>query len=385
MSNKRQIAVLALLGAGAALAQDVPLEGRVSINLGKDSPVALAGMSTGDSHSSARGAALVLDLHMALTLRNTGAGRIHGVALCVVSQEVTVGGKGSVSIPSLNIGPGESFPVRIDMQLMRPTQASGGPLVEVNLDGVLFEDLSCYGPDRLNSCRTMTAWEMEAQRDRGHFKRILAQAGPAGLRQAMIESLGRQAARPQLDVRVLRAPAVTSAALGPIHVEQFAFLEFPDSPVEPLEGWTQVAGNEARAPRVQVRNRSAESVKYVELGWLVSDPDGRHCLAASLPAADPSLYLPAGKTAQVEQDTALRFTRGGQPVGIRGAVGFVSRVQFSSGKLWVPTRADLERSAAVLGRGSLINVLPASAEEQRLDDLYVKRGLDALVRELGKY
>jgi hypothetical protein len=224
----------------------------------------------------------------------------------------------------------------------------------------------------------MTAWEMEAQRDRDHFKRILAQGGANGLRQAMIESLGRQAARPQLDVRVLRAPAVTSNALGPVHTEQFAFLEFPDSPIEPLEGWAQVAGNEARAPSIEVRNRSARAIKYVELGWLVSDSGGRQYLAASLPAADPALYLPAGKTARVEQDTSLRFTRGGQPVGVRGAAGFVSRVQFADGKVWVPSRADLER-------GSLVKVLPASAEEQRLDDIYLKRGIDALERELGKY
>jgi hypothetical protein len=378
MSNKWRVAWLAALGAGVALAQDVPLDGRININLGKDSPVALAGMSTGDSHSSSRGAALVLDLHMSLTLRNTGTARIHGVALRVVSQEVTVGGKGSVSIPSLNIGPGESFPVRIDMQLMRPTQAAGGPLVDVNLDGVLFEDLSCSGQDRLNSCRTMTAWEMEARRDREHFKRVLAQGGPQGLRQAMIESLGRQSARPQLDVRVQRGPAVTSAALGPVREEQFAFLQFPDSPVEPLQGWAQVAGNEARAPRIEVRNRSGASIKYVELGWLVSDTGGRQYLAASLPAADPALYLPAGKTAHVEQDTALRFTRGGQPVGIQGATGFVSRVQFADGKVWVPSRADLDRF-------SLAKVLPASAEEQRLNDIYLKRGLEALERELGKY
>jgi hypothetical protein len=65
-------------------------------------------------------------------------------------------------------------------------------------------------------------------------------------------------------------------------------------------------------------------------------------------------------------------------VSIRGATGFVSRVQFADGKVWVPSRADLERF-------SLTRVLPASAEEQRLDDIYVKRGLEALVRELGKY
>jgi len=116
----------------------------------------------------------------------------------------------------------------------------------------------------------------------------------------------------------------------------------------------------------------------VELGWLVSDPGGQQYLAASLPASDPSLYLPAGKTASVEQDTILRFTRRGQPVNIQGAVGFVSRVQFADGKLWVPSRADL-------AQGPLAKVLPPSAEEQRLDDLYVKRGLDALIQELKKY
>ena len=79
---------------------------------------------------------------MSLTLRNTSRDRIHGVTLRVVAQEVTLGGKGSVTYPSLNVGPGEAFPVRIDMQLMRPSQVAGGPLVQVDLDGVLFQDLS---------------------------------------------------------------------------------------------------------------------------------------------------------------------------------------------------------------------------------------------------
>ena len=102
-------------------------------------------MISDQSRTTARGAALVLDLHMTLTFRNTSANRIHGVTLRVVSQEVTLGGRGSVTIPSLNIGPGEAFPVRIDMQLVRPTQMAGGPLVEVDLDGVLYQDLSFYG------------------------------------------------------------------------------------------------------------------------------------------------------------------------------------------------------------------------------------------------
>jgi len=376
-----RLAILGFLGAAALLAQDVPLDPRssISINFAKDSPVAVLNVATGESRAMARGAALVLDLHMSLTLRNLSGSRIHGVTLRVVAQEVTLGGKGSVAYPSLNVGPGEAFPVRIDMQLVRPTQAAAGPLVEVNLDGVLFQDLSFYGDDRLNSRRTMTAWEKEAQRDRDHFKRVLAQSGPDGLRHEMIESLSRQAERPQLDVRVARGgPAVSSTAAGSEHTEQFAFLKFPDAPVEPVEGSAQLAGNEVRAPHIQVRNKSDQAIKYVELGWLVRDQKGQQYMAASLPAADPVLYLPPGSTARVLQETELKFSRSGQPVTIQGMTGFVSEVEFAGGKVWVPSRQNLEQA-------QLLKVLPPSNEEQRLSDLYRTKGIAALIEELKKF
>jgi len=177
------LAVVVLLSAGTLLAQDAPLPpGSVNVNLPANSPLGLISTSVSDSRTTARGAALMLDLHMSLTLRNSSQNRIHGVTLRVVSQEVTLGGKGWVTYPSLNVGPGEAFPVRIDMQLMRPSPVMAGTLVQVDLDGVLFQDLSFFGPDRLNSRRTMTASEMEAQRDRDHYKRILAEGGKPGLK-----------------------------------------------------------------------------------------------------------------------------------------------------------------------------------------------------------
>lgn len=370
-----------LLGSLGLWAQDIPLDPRnsVKINLPQDSPVTLLSMTMGESRATARGAALVLDLHMSLTLRNASPSRIHGVTLRVVSQEVAVGGKASVAVPSLNVGPGEAFPLRIDLQLMRPTQAAGGPLVQVDLDGVLFQDLSFYGPDRLHSRRTLTAWEMEAQRDREHFKRVLAQSGPEGLRQEMLASLAREADRPRLDVRVVRHRAVGTLAAGLAErTAQFAFLNFPDSPVQPVEGWAEVLGNEARSPRIEVKNRSPRAVKYVELGWLVTDSKGQQYMAASLPASDPDLYLPPGKSARVLQDTELRFTRDGEPVNVQKMTGFVSQVEFSDGKIWVPNRQNLERSA-------LLPVVAPSAEEQRLTELYSRKGLQALIQELKKY
>jgi hypothetical protein len=374
-----RLLVLGILSAAALLAQDAPLPGgSVSFPLPNDSPVASLGFSTGESRATARGAAMVLDLHLSVPLRNISNKRIRGITLRVVSQDVTLGGQASVSMTSLNVGPGEVVPVRIDRPLIRPTQVAGGPLVEIYLDGVLFQDLSFYGPDRLNSRRTMTAWEMEAQRDRDYFKRVLAASGREGLKREMVDSLARQAA-PQLEVRLLRAPAVTSTAIAQSeHTEKFAFLTMPDSPVEPTEGFAMVSGNEVRAPRIQVRNRSGKPVKHVELGWLVRDAGGQQYMAASLPSSDPDLFLPAGKTAKVEQDTTLRFSHAGKPVNIQSMSGFVSQVEFADGKVWVPNRQSLASDL-------LRNVLPPSAEEQRLTDLYRRKGPDALIEELKKY
>jgi len=375
-----KLAAVSALCATGLLAQDAPLDphGSIKINLPNDSPLTLLSANVGESRATARGAAMVLDLHMGLVLRNAGQNRVRGVTLRVVAQEVTAGGKASVAVPSLNIAPGEAFPIRIDLQLMRPTQTSAGPLVQVDLDGVLFHDLSFYGPNRLNSRRSMTAWELEAQRDRQHFKSVLAAGGPAGLQRDILESLARQAERPRLDVRVARGRAVSAAAVGPERTAQFAFLKFPDAPVEPVEGWVQLAANEARAPRIEVRNKSQKPVRYVELGWIVSDRQGRQYMAASLPASDPELNLLPGTTGRVLQDSALKFSHQGEPVVVQGVAGFVSQVEFADGKLWVPNRQNLQNAM-------LLKVLAPSAEEQRLSDLYRKKGLQALVAELKKF
>jgi hypothetical protein len=379
-NNAQRLPAVMMLGAAVMLAQDAAIPpGAVSFNLPGNSPLSLTSFTMADSRATARGAALALDLHMPLTLRNDSGKRVHGVTLRVVSQEVTLGGKGSVTYPSLNVGPGETFPVRIDMQLMRPSQITGGPLVQVDLDGVLFQDLSFFGPDRLNSKRTLTACEMEAQRDREHFKRVLAQTGPNGLRTEMLESMARQSEVAQLVVSVKRTGrAVTAGATAPEHTAQFAFLQFPDSPVEPMKGSAQISGNEAHAPLIDVRNKSGKPVKYVEMGWIVSDPSGRQYMAGSLPSADADLVLPPGKTARLLQETTLNFSAKGQPVNVQKMVGFVNQVEFADGKVWVPNRQNLENAV-------LLKVLPPSAEEQRLTDIYRKRGIQALVNELNKF
>jgi hypothetical protein len=379
MSSKTfYLAATALLCAGMAAAQDQPIPERaVKINLPSDSPLAFLS-STSDSRASARGAALVLDLHMSLTLRNTTPHRIHGVALRVVAQEATLGGKASVTYPALNVGPGEALPVRIDMQLLRPSQMAGGPLVQVDLDGVLFDNLTFFGPDRLNSRRTLTACDLEARRDREYFKHVLAQGGMDALKREMLESLTRQTDAGQLTVAVSRAGRnMTSAGVAERSAE-FAFLKFPDSPVEPVRGSAVLSGNEARSPQIEVLNRGNRPVKYVEMGWIVSDSSDRQYMAGSLPSSDRDMLLAPGKSMSLLQDTTLTFMAKGRPVPVRRMVGFVSQVEFTDGKIWVPNRENLSNS-------TLLKVLPPSAEEQRLGDLYRRHGPEALAAELNKY
>jgi hypothetical protein len=376
MSSK--FAIFFLAGVAALNAQDMPLGNSVNINLPPDSPLTLISENLGESHVSRRGSAVVLDLDVGLTLHNSSPNRVRGVTLLVAAQEATPGGKASVSVPSLDVAPNQNFPVRINLRLLRPAQMGGGPLVQVNLDGVLFQDFSFYGPNRLDSRRSMTAWEMEAQRDRKYFKSILAARGVDGLKQAMVESLNRQAERPRLDVQVSRGRAVGSAAMGERNT-RFAFLHFPDAPVEPIEGWAEIAGNEASNPRIDVRNVSPKQVRYVEIDWIVNDRQGQKFMAGSVPASGPEFNLKAGGTSRVLQDTTLRISKdGGGPVSIAGMTGFVGQVEFTDGKVWIPNRESLANA-------QLLGILEASPEERRLLDLYRKKGPKALADELAKY
>jgi len=361
--------ILAGICLGIAEAAAVP-----KIELPKDSPVVVLSVDPGDSSESARGGAMLVDLHAALSLRNATQRRIRGITLVVTAQEVTPGGKGSVTITSLDVGPDEAFPVRVDLRLLRPLQASNNVPVQIGLDGVLFEDLSFYGPDKLRSRRTMTLSEFEARRDRKYFKALLAEGGPERLSREMVASIARQADRPSLDVQVVRNGRATN--LDPEKQVQFAFLKMPDAPVEPTEGVARIAGNEVRAPRLEVKNRSDRAIRYLEMGWILHDRGGAEVLAGSVPA---ELSLAPGQKSPILESTTLKFPqRGGQPLAIEGMTGFVSSVEFADGSVWIPSRADLNMA-------ELQRVIAPSDEEQRLVQIYRKKGIRALVAELNKF
>jgi len=367
--------------AGILCAQEGPLDPNSSIqfNLPPNSPVSMMSASYGDSRATVRGGALVLDLHISLTLRNQDPKRIRAITVLISAQDSAPGGRASYSVPTLDVRPGETFPLKIDVQLIRPVQSASGPLVQVSLDGVLFEGLQFFGPNKLNSRRTMTFWEMQNQRDRAYLKQVLSTKGAVALQQEMLASFNRQTERPGLDVQVNRgARAVGAAAARPEHLTSFAFLNVPSAPVELIDGWADISGNEARDARIHLDNRSRRAVKYVEVGWIVKDSAGREFMAGSLPSAESDMYLPPGQRGEMLQDTTLKFSQGrNKPVAIASMTGFVSQVEFSDGGAWVPTRE-------ALGNSHLGKLLSPSPEEQRLTDLYKKKGLAALLQDLNR-
>ena len=362
-------AIFGLLCSGFCFAAVLP-----KIDLPKDSPVAVIASDYGDSNETARGGAMLLDLHAALTLRNSSQRRIRGITLLVTAQEVTPGGKGSVTVTSLDVAPFESFPIHIDLRLLRPLQAASGSPVQIGLDGVLFDDLSFYGPDKLNSRHSLVLNEYEARRDRKYFKSVLAEGGPVRLQREILEIMTQAADRPVLDVQMLRGGRATN--FDPEKQVQFAFLHLPDSPVEPMEGMARIAGNEARAPRLEVKNRSNRSIRYLEVGWILADHGGRQFLAGAVPA---ELNLAPGQRSQILENATLKFPqRGGSALDIQAMTGFVSSVEFADGSVWIPSRTDLAQP-------DLQRVIAPSGEEQRLIQIYRKKGLPGLVAELNKF
>jgi hypothetical protein len=359
---RNRILIYALMGTIAATAQT---PGR-KIDFPVDSPLTAVSSDWSETKATPRGGAFVLDVHAVLSLRNSSQRRIRGVTLAVLAQEVTPGGKGSVSVPSMDVGPGEAFPLRIDLSLLCPL---GAPMVEVKLDGVLFDDLTFYGSDKLHSRRTMTVWELESRRDRKYFKTLLETAGGEGLQKEILVNIDRQRDRPSAGVQMVRSRSTNT---DPERELQFAFLHMPDSPIDPTGGSARIAGNEARAPHINIQNRSERAVQHLEMGWIVKDQQGREFLAASIPS---DVSLAPGKSSQVTQDTALRFSERTQ---IDSMTGFVSSVEYSDGSYWIPTRGELNDP-------KLRNVIAASPEEQRLLQIYRKRGLGGLIEELKKF
>ena len=377
------------LGAGAVLAvalcalglygQSDDPNNAIAIDVPADVPLEFESKKFENSEIRPRGGALVVDLDGEIRLRNTSANRIRGITVAVSTSASALGGRAIVSVPSLNVAPGESFPLKLNMRLLRPLPAPAGAIVHATVDGVLYDTLAFIGPNLLDSERRMTVREMEARRDREYFQAMLASAGSGGIVEAMQSSLRRQAERPALSARLAgRSGAAIVGASEPREVA-LAMVGSADAPVLMESGSVLVTGLYSDAPSIRLTNRSNRRLRSFELGWLIRDSDGTLYSAGSVPM-ETARALDAGAafSSKTDQKFAFRPARPGSTSTIDGMSVYVRNAQFADGRIWIPSRGDLEAA-------SLLDVVPASAEEQRLSSLYRDRGPAAVIEELRKF
>jgi hypothetical protein len=341
-------------------------------------PVTVTLRQPAPTTAAVRGASIVVDLHASLLLRNTGTKTLSGLTLLVETPELTPAGRGSVTVPSLHARPGEVFPVNISMQITRPLAMgrSKGPLMQLSLDCALFSDLTAYGPDKLHARRQLIVYELQARRDRRYLASLLEAGKLAEIREEL--NFGLQDLNPaQLAFELLHGPSAPAKASG--QALAVTALDFPNAPVKPLGGRADVAGNELRSPRLEVRNASSRPVSNFEVGWIIRDDRGRDFMAGSIPAG---MKLAPVETASMTQPGTLRFSHpSGKPMIVDGLLAFVNDVEFADGKLWIPSRHDIAEATAdpILRR-----VLSSSPEQQRLADIYRHRGMGGLAEELKR-
>jgi hypothetical protein len=66
---------------------------------------------------------------------------------------------------------------------------------------------------------------------------------------------------------------------------------------------------------------------------------------------------------------------------IGALLAFVNDVEFADGKLWIPTRTDIDEATS---DPLLRRALATSPEQQRLAEIYRRKGITGLQEELRK-
>jgi hypothetical protein len=379
--NSAVLALAFLLAAASAMAQTAPWQNpqqAIAFQVAPETGLVVASTDLSQTQIYPRGMAAVIDLRCRLILENRGAKPVRGVTLAVESQQSAAGGRASVAAPSLHAARGETFAVDVNLRLLRPLPGpGGGPLVAVSVDGVLHDDMTFAGPNRLESRRKLTLLESEARRDRERLRAALDASGGEGLKQSALAILERQAQRPKLKASLVGGGRTVARAASPGgSTIELALLDVQGAPLELVSGEATVSDASATSPLIALRNRSSKPIRYYELGWLVADRQGTRYSAGVLPSSGPALS--PGASSRLEPGRTFEFTQAGQPLAIGGMSGYVRQVEFADGSVWTPSLQALETAG-------LREVEPVSAEEQRLAEIYRQKGLDALAAELRRF
>ena len=232
----------------------------IKIDLPPDSPLNLISTSMNDSRATSRGGAIVLDLHMGLTLRNSGVRHIRGVTLLITAQEFAPGGKGSVARPSIDVPPGENFTLPVDIRLVRPVRETSGPLVQAGTTGrgAVRRSEFLWSEQTEFATRADVLGKSKRSAIARISSRLCRRGAKAGSRREMLASIAKQADRPQLDVSRLsrNGRAVGSAVPATDHVADSS--SFPESPQRAGAAVGRLGRNFGQRSAFATRNRGCQ-------------------------------------------------------------------------------------------------------------------------------
>ncbi|MEJ7608436.1 MAG: hypothetical protein WKF37_19740 [Bryobacteraceae bacterium] len=149
----------------------------------------------------------------------------------------------------------------------------------------------------------------------------------------MLASLEKQADRINMDARVAQSGRSTTTR----NEQQFAlaFLNSPSAPLATSDGMVRLADNEARSPRMQIRNQTTRPIRAFEMGWIVRDDRGKEYIAGSVPSTSGCLRMERLQWFRMRPSAFPRLEVSRLRFGIER---FLSSVEFEDGSMWVPDR-----------------------------------------------
>ncbi len=147
-----------------------------------------------------------------------------------------------------------------------------------------------------------------------------------------------------------------------------------------IGGAARVLGNEVRAPQIEVKNTSQKTVRSIDMGWIVRDERGRDFVAGSVPAA---LQLGPVQTGRMTEAGTLRFSHpAGQADDHRSIDGVRERCRIRG---WQALDSHARSiSSEATSDPILRRALATSPEQQRLAEIYRRKGISGLADELKR-
>lgn len=383
------------VNTGALPAGGQPVDPRsfVRIQLPPDSPVELVRVDYGGSRVVRSDREVHFDLDLKLILRNRSAKPVEGLAVGLGYAYGSPGGEGLNAASGIRLRPGESFELPAHMRgnvEVPPPGSRGRPVdlpgsAQLNLDVVLFQDGSAYGPDRLGMLSPLRINQAEAARDRRFLETLAARGGPGSL----VRELERLAAvwqrQSEISPRTLAGPRAellrSHAVTSPVEV-----VRLPGAPMEIVSAGASFAEGRVVDPVVEVRNTGNRAITDFQIVWVFRDSSGMEfrgrtgTRASGLGSGRNARRRPPlgpGESASISESLVFEAERQKREVEIVSARVFVRAVEFAEGRVWVPERSALESLGLEI-------FLPPSSETTRLWHSYRQRGPQALMAELSR-